>query len=168
MKQVSPIEIAKAVSKASLKTSRPSRRQIQSCNVHEQKGAGKKIGKVDIDEILEKLRSSSMRFKSPEDIERMIEEATNEGLKNLPEFVDGSVAGTVNGTMSSAIPSQIQDGVQAIINQTSGIACGSLLDIGNVMQDGTMQVANQIASGVVDTKGEIVEGIIGDTVEVLS
>lgn len=90
---------------------------------------------------------------------------------NFTQVVDGSQYGTtdrvVRNSNQSEIKTEQDDVVSIMLDDVASTSVGQLGGVG-VLSEDTMKVANGLASGKMKTSGELSEGILGDTGQVLA
>lgn len=119
-------------------------------------------------EFLRQLKETAQKLKDPQELE-----ALTSKIKELPiEYpidIEGARFGTRAGSFVNSTDVLQHDRVSDILDDVSLTAIGSLGGIsGDHMYDNTIGLAKGMASGAVDTKGELAETILGDNSEVLA
>ena len=160
--KASAFDIAKSVSRRAEFSSRtPAPRRSE-------KTTSPKINGDEFRKAVEEMRVRAKKMHDPQEMEKLAQIVAQQSVDMLSSgFVQGSDFATKKGTMQEFFNKDDDDQVSEILEDVSRTACGSLCGVGGFGGD-TMSVARGIASGAIDTKGRLVEGVIGDGAEVLA
>ena len=156
--EVEPTSIANALAKSAT-----ARNRTKSTGTRK---SGKSIGKREhdrqLDELLKQMRSRSSQLRNPIDVEKIAVDVMSAQFDQQLTYIEGSSIGSRSGSFQNANSSGEVDEVQKLLMDVQDVANGSLGGVGSLVGGSTMDVAQGIASGAIDTTGEVVDGILGD------